>query len=188
MNPYAVLNVSPGIDGLELKKAYRKMVMLYHPDRCALPNAKEKFVEVQRSFELVQKEIQQAQKAAFEHEIKLKQAARQQKYSRPVYTSAARNAAPKAAASATRESAANKKNYHFSEERFDEFKQEVSTSFGKLPLIIRIFVYLLLMGISSLLMLKYGFVVSVVFISACIVFEMFRAIFKSNAQYSFAKK
>jgi len=61
---YAVLGVSQSADNDEIKKAYRKLVSDYHPDKIAskgLPDefikfAEEKFREVQSAYEEIRKE------------------------------------------------------------------------------------------------------------------------------------
>lgn len=51
---YEVLGVSRHADENELKKAYRKLAMKYHPDRNAGdPNAEERFKEVKEAFEVL---------------------------------------------------------------------------------------------------------------------------------------
>jgi DnaJ-class molecular chaperone len=39
----------------ELKKSYRRLAMLYHPDKCDLPDANEKFNEIQSAYSYLQK-------------------------------------------------------------------------------------------------------------------------------------
>ena len=54
-NPYEVLGVSPGATDEEIKKAYRKLSRIYHPDaNINSPNkaqAEEKFKEVQQAYD-----------------------------------------------------------------------------------------------------------------------------------------
>jgi molecular chaperone DnaJ len=50
---YEVLGVSKGADALELKKAYRKLAMEFHPDRNASADAAEKFKEINRAYEVL---------------------------------------------------------------------------------------------------------------------------------------
>lgn len=47
---YAALGVSPKATAAELKAAFRKKAMEYHPDRCKLPNATVLFQQVNRAF------------------------------------------------------------------------------------------------------------------------------------------
>ncbi len=62
-NPYDVLGVSPGATDDEIKKAYRKLSRLYHPDaNINNPNraqAEERFKEVQQAYDQIMKEKQQ---------------------------------------------------------------------------------------------------------------------------------
>ena len=58
-DPYKVLGVSPDATDDEIKKAYRKLCMKYHPDaNIDNPNkaeAEEKFKEVQQAYETIMK-------------------------------------------------------------------------------------------------------------------------------------
>lgn len=59
---YAVLEVEPSASNEEVKKAYRRMAMKYHPDKVAQLGeevqkaANEKFKKVQQAYEAIQKE------------------------------------------------------------------------------------------------------------------------------------
>lgn len=59
-DPYAVLGVNPGASADEIKKAYRKLSRMYHPDaNINNPNkerAEEKFREVQEAYETIMDE------------------------------------------------------------------------------------------------------------------------------------
>lgn len=50
-NPYEVLGVSKEAGDDEIKKAYRKMSLQYHPDRNSNDDAKEKFQEISSAYE-----------------------------------------------------------------------------------------------------------------------------------------
>ena len=54
MNKYfSVLGVSPNATIQEVKKAYRKKVMLYHPDRNKSPSANSKFIEIDEAYDYI---------------------------------------------------------------------------------------------------------------------------------------
>lgn len=61
-NAYKILEIEKGVSDDEVKKAYRKMAKKYHPDKVITDNeaikkgAEEKFKEVQRAYEQIQKE------------------------------------------------------------------------------------------------------------------------------------
>ena len=50
---YEVLGVAKGADAAEMKKAYRKLAMEFHPDRNASEDAAEKFKEINRAYEIL---------------------------------------------------------------------------------------------------------------------------------------
>ncbi|MDG2539204.1 J domain-containing protein [Dyella jiangningensis] len=50
---YAALGVSPNVTAAELKAAFRKKAMEYHPDRCKLPNATILFQQVNQAFSVL---------------------------------------------------------------------------------------------------------------------------------------
>ncbi|MCV6630197.1 MAG: TerB family tellurite resistance protein [Flavobacteriaceae bacterium] len=61
-NAYKILEIDKHASDAEVKKAYRKMVKKYHPDKVVTENeaikkgAEEKFKEVQKAYEQIQKE------------------------------------------------------------------------------------------------------------------------------------
>ncbi|MFZ5501881.1 MAG: DnaJ domain-containing protein [Candidatus Micrarchaeota archaeon] len=47
---HAVLGVSKDADEKEIKKAYRRLALKYHPDRNSSPKAKERFGEISEAY------------------------------------------------------------------------------------------------------------------------------------------
>lgn len=63
IDPYSILGISPNASDEEVKKAYRKLSRIYHPDaNIDNPNkeqAEEKFKQVQQAYEQIMKEREQ---------------------------------------------------------------------------------------------------------------------------------
>ncbi len=64
---YEVLGVSRSADAQELKKAYRKLAMEYHPDRNASEDAAEKFKEINQAYEVLTDDQKRALYDRFGH-------------------------------------------------------------------------------------------------------------------------
>ena len=58
---YEVLGVSKDASDEEIKKAYRKLAMATHPDRCKDPDAKEKFAEISEAYDVLSNKDKRAQ-------------------------------------------------------------------------------------------------------------------------------
>jgi len=62
MDPYAVLGIHENASEEEIKKAYRKLIRIYHPDANInnpdKEKAEEKFIEIQEAYDILMKEKQ----------------------------------------------------------------------------------------------------------------------------------
>jgi len=51
---YDLLEVKPDANETELKKAYRKAAIKYHPDKNFAPDAEEKFKDISKAYQVLQ--------------------------------------------------------------------------------------------------------------------------------------
>ncbi len=65
---YEVLNVAKDASKKEIKKAYRKLALKYHPDRNKAPDSEEKFKEVSEAYAVLSDDEKRVQYDQFGHE------------------------------------------------------------------------------------------------------------------------
>lgn len=53
VNLYNILELNKTCTQEDIKKAYRRLVLVTHPDKCTLPNAHEKFIDIQNAYEIL---------------------------------------------------------------------------------------------------------------------------------------
>jgi curved DNA-binding protein CbpA len=61
-NYYKILGLTPSASEKEVRKKYRKLVMIYHPDKNNSPGAEEKFIEITEAYEILTGKVQAPQK------------------------------------------------------------------------------------------------------------------------------
>jgi len=61
MDPYKVLSVDKNATGMEIKKAYRKLALKYHPDKGGTKEDEKKFKEVTHAYEVLSDKQKRAQ-------------------------------------------------------------------------------------------------------------------------------
>jgi len=54
VNPYDVLELGPESSEVEIKKKYRLISILVHPDKCKLPKAGDAFAVVDKAYKTLQ--------------------------------------------------------------------------------------------------------------------------------------
>lgn len=52
LDPYSVLQISRNASPKEIKQAYKRLVMKWHPDKNDSPKAKEKIMDINRAYEV----------------------------------------------------------------------------------------------------------------------------------------
>ena len=62
---YKILGLSPGASEKEVRKKYRKLVMIYHPDKNDSPQAEEKFIEITEAYEILTGKVQAPKTGGF---------------------------------------------------------------------------------------------------------------------------
>ncbi|KAI8896424.1 hypothetical protein BC833DRAFT_528280 [Globomyces pollinis-pini] len=67
-DPYSVLGVDKNATSSQIKKAYYQLAKEYHPDTNKDPSAKEKFLEIQNSYEILTDENKKAHYDQFGHD------------------------------------------------------------------------------------------------------------------------
>ena len=55
-DPYRILGVSPDADKYEIKSAYRKLAMEFHPDKNPGKDTKEIWLEIQAAYEMLRED------------------------------------------------------------------------------------------------------------------------------------
>ncbi len=66
MNPYQILGISRKATPEEIKKAYRRLAKMYHPDRNHSPGAVERFKQISEAHEVVSRQRESSLRKAVE--------------------------------------------------------------------------------------------------------------------------
>lgn len=56
-NPYDILEIPDDADDRKIKKAYKKMALTFHPDKCRTPDCKAKFIMITKAYEALTDEV-----------------------------------------------------------------------------------------------------------------------------------
>jgi DnaJ-class molecular chaperone len=65
--PYSTLGVSAKASDTEIKQAYRKLVLQYHPDVCQSSGADRRFMTIQQAYELLTGKSRSAEGHSAQH-------------------------------------------------------------------------------------------------------------------------
>ena len=76
---YSILEIKKGASIDEVKQAYRKLALKYHPDKNKSPDAEEKFKEIGEAYEALRKKKHSAYDQFIEENLKKKSKARSRK-------------------------------------------------------------------------------------------------------------
>jgi DnaJ-class molecular chaperone len=67
-NNYRILGIQPGASEDDIKKAYRKMALQFHPDKNKEPGAEEKFKQVSEAYQALTQPTDQKQQQQQQHQ------------------------------------------------------------------------------------------------------------------------
>ncbi len=70
MDLYQILEIQPTASEVEIKKAYLRLVKIYHPDRNSLPDASDKFQKIQSAYDILSNEKSRQEYQKMNHQEK----------------------------------------------------------------------------------------------------------------------